>query len=284
MKMLLESVFGLFLVATSFAQTRADTLNVFKSAADNNQKILQLLKQERLNCCDYRNEPRCNEIMKPTKETGGIEVIQSVFPNDGATVFVVPFSFKEKPEGISLTANALLNGTHFEIIERDLVTEGGKLLWVGKDKRKYDADFSRTKLSIADNNRPKEVTATPSTCYLQTLLPEMAELFAHDRGEDVWCVDAGSSSRLRLGGTEVCVKDVKCGTDDMKGATLDYRSACKLIVIDHEWDCPPATFCAGDKAVLYSEGKVRLSGEKGFETMKLKDAPTEKKVQPTLVK
>ncbi len=284
MKILIASVFGLFLVATSFAQTEADTLKVFRSAADNNLKILQILKQERLNCCDYRNEPRCNEIMKPTKEKGGIEVIQSVFPTDGSSVFVVPFAYKDKPEGISLTADALMYGKHFEIIDRDIVTEGGKVLWVGKDKTKYEAAFSRTKLSTADSNRPKEVTATPSVCYLQSLLPDMAELVGQDRAKGIWCIDAGVASKLRLGGTEVCVKDIKCGTEAMMGATLDYGAACKLIVVNREWDCPPATYCAGDKAVLFSDGKVKLSGQEGFETMNMKDPINEKQRSPILVK
>ncbi len=179
--------------------------------------------------------------MKPKSQTGGLEVLTVIF-DDGVIANLIPFGITEKPNGFQFKASAAGTNEFYQLIVREVEMEKGKLAWQGIDNKKYGIEFSRTNLSEAASMRPFSGISGPSTCYIQSQIPELAELINKANNNDM---------------------EVTCRQPGILGYSADSPAACKMVHTDavpseNDWDCPPATFCVGDPSVTHVDGQAKL--------------------------
>lgn len=264
------SLLTFFISIYSFGQ---DT-QILKEASERNQKIIELIKKENLNCCDYRSEVRCNEIMQPHSSKNGINVFQMTWLEDNKQVYLIPLDYSSKSDGGKVSFMAAGMGTYYEPVIRDISIDGNKTIWTGKDGKKWDVKFERRDLNSTTQMRPFNSKGGPSVCYLQAQIPEIQLLIKEETSNDIWCYAKEGANPAQIltleGKIKICSMDITCRSPGILGASADLPSVCKMVKVNGVEECPPPTHCAGDPSVTIKEGKPILTDKTEYPDFKMK--------------
>lgn len=265
------SLFTFFISIYSLGQ---DT-QMLKEASERNQRIIETIKKENLNCCDYRSEVRCNEIMQPSSSKNGINVFQMTWTEDNKQAYLIPLNYFPNSDGGKVSfMGAETMGSYYEPITRDVSVEGNKTIWTGKDSKKWDVKFERRDLNSTTRMRPFNSKGGPSVCYVQAQIPEIQALIKEETSNDIWCYpkEGGSPTQIITleGKVKICSMDITCRSPGIFGASADSPSVCKMVKVNGVEECPPPTHCAGDPSVTIEQGKTVLTDKTKYPDFKMK--------------
>lgn len=265
------SLFAFLISIYSFGQET----QMLKEASEKNQRIIEQIKKENLNCCDYRSEVRCNEIIQPHSSKNGISVFQMTWLEDNKRANLIPLDYSPTSNGgkLSFMASGGM-GSYFEPITREISMDGKKPMWTGQDGKKWDVKFERRDLNSTTQMRPFGAKGGPSVCYFQAQIPELQALIKAETSNDIWCYSKEGADPAQIitleGKIKICKMDITCRAPGMFGASADSPSACRMVKVNGVEECPPPTHCAGDPTVTIEEGKVVLTDKTEYPDFKMK--------------